>query len=198
MSEMTAKKVIILGFGPGFEEYPRDYEGEIWGLNMAAVYCDRLDRLFMADRIEEKTSIRDGFYKIGDKKIPIDLEKYKQIIINRDIPFVSCHPYPEIPKYEAYPLKEIVESFGSDYFANCIAYMIAYAIYKEVKEIEIWGVKQGLLTEYVFHKGSVEFWLGIAVGRNIDIKIVGDSHLLRTSTWELYGYKQKYRNIIKS
>lgn len=202
LEDIVSNKILILGFGPGWEDYPRDYSGEVWGLNMAAVKCERLDRLFIADKFEDKTDIRNGFY-VGTlegergKKIPISEQGYKDIITAKNLPVVSCHEYSGMPTLEVYPLKEIVEMFGSDYFSNCIAYMIAYAIYKGVGEIELWGVRQGLLTEYAFHKGSVEFWLGMAVGHGVNVKIMGDSHLLRTPDSRLYGYRQKYEDIIK-
>lgn len=197
---MTTKKCLIIGFGPGWTDYPQDYEGEVWGLNTASLLCPRLDRLFLADRIEDKTVIRQGFYEPAfgsdkNKKVSIDVEGFKQNIRDRNIPFVSCHPYPDVPTCEVYPLKEIVEAFGSDYFSNCIAYMIAYAIWKGFKEIELIGIRQGLLTEYAFHKGSVEFWIGMAVGHGINVKITGDSHLLRTPDWRLYGYKKTLEEL---
>ena len=193
------KKCLILGFGPGVTAYPKDYDGEVWGLNTAHLKCPRIDRLFIADKITDKTDIKNGFYInqfINQEKIPIDEEGYKQKIRELGIPFVSCHPYPDIPTYEAFPLQEIVQTFGVAYFANCIAYMLSYAILKGYQEIEIWGVRQGLLTEYAFHKGCVEFWIGMAVGFGIDVRIMGDSHLLRTPDNKLYGYKQPLEKLL--
>ena len=194
-------RVLILGFGDGWQDYPKDYDGEVWGLNMAAVKVPRLDKLFLADKLSDKTDIKNGWYMglMGEdkgKKFLITEEDYKRIITEKNIPFVSCHAYPDMPPYEAYPIKEVYERFGSDYFANCIAYMIAYAILKGAKEIELWGVRQGLLTEYAFHKGCVEFWIGIALGLGINVSIRGDSHLLRTTSGKLYGYRKEIGEII--
>ena len=195
-------KILILGFGPGWTDYPQDYDGEVWSLNIAHLMCPRIDRLFIADKISDKTAIREGFYteQFGEdkgEKTSIDEEGYKQRITERRLPFVSCHPYPDVPTYEPYPLKEVVQRFGNAYFANCIAYMLAYALlHDNVKEIELWGVKQGMLTEYMYHKGSVEFWIGVAVGKGVDIKIVGDSQLLKTVTGDLYGYRQPIEKLL--
>lgn len=198
-NKMTMKKILLCGLAPGWEDYPKDYDGEVWGINMGAVLMERIDKLFLADPLSEKTSIKDGYYTAayGEKrgqKIPITEDEYKNIIIAKNLPFISCHPY-ELPTYEAYPLKEIVNEFGVAYFANVISYALAYAIYRGAAEIEIWGVRQGLLTEYAFHKGSVEFWLGVALGRGIDIKIVGDSHLLNTISGKLYGYQKTLEEL---
>ena len=48
-------------------------------------------------------------------------------------------------------------------------HQIAYALYKGCTEIELWGIRQGLLTEYAFHKGCVEFWLGMAIASGVII-----------------------------
>jgi len=199
------KKVAIIGFGPGWTQYPQDYDGEVWSLNMGAVLLPRIDKLFLADKLADKTSIRKGWYEVilgpdRREKVPITEEGYKGIIAQKGLPFISCHPYPDVPTYEPYPLREIVDHFGgppSAYFANCIAYMLAYAIWKQYEEIEVWGVIQGMMTEYAFHKGSIEFWLGIALGRGIGIKIAGESRLLKTFNNKLYGFNKPIEELIK-
>lgn len=194
------RKALIVGFAPDWNDYPKDYEGEVWSLNMGGVMCERIDTLFLADKLEDKTSIKDGYYVpiFGDdkgKKVKIDEEKYKKIIAERGIKVISCHPY-DIPNLETYPIKEVVETFGSDYFANTICYMIAYAILKGYEEIELWGVRQGLMTEYMFHKGCIEFWIGMAVGHGVNVRIMGDSLVLRTPDGRLYGYKKTIEELL--
>lgn len=197
------KKVCIVGFAPGFSEYPKDYEGEVWSLNTAHLKFPRIDRLFLADKISDKTDIKTGYYieqfgtNIG-KKVPIDEEGYKERIRKMNLPFVSCHPYPDVPTYEPYPIKEVYETFGAAYFANCIAYVLAYALLKGFEEIELWGVKQGEMTEYYFHKGSIEFWIGMAVGSGVNVRIMGDSMLLQPLNKQLYGYRQTLEEVLNN
>ena len=197
------KKCLVLGLAPGWSDYPQDYDGEVWGLNTSHLKIPRIDRLFIADKISDKTDIKNGYYieqfgaKIGEKVL-IDEEGYKERIRKMNLPFVSCHPYPDVPTYEPYPIKEIYKMFGAAYFANCIAYMLAYALYKEFNEIELWGVKQGMQTEYFFHKGSIEFWIGMAVGSGVNVRIMGDSMLLMTPNKQLYGYRDFLENVLNN
>ena len=91
----------------------------------------------------------------------------------------------------AYPLKKIVDKFGITYFANTICYMIAYAVYIGVKQIDLYGINMVPedTTEYIHEKGGVEFWLGFAIAKGLKVKAHGDkSRVLKTKDGKLYGY----------
>jgi hypothetical protein len=94
-----------------------------------------------------------------------------------------------IIEIENYPLHEIIEEFGSDYFANSVSYAIALAIYKGYDEIELFGVNQSTGKEYIFEKGGVEYWIGFAKGKGIKVTVKGDaSILLLTNDKKMYGF----------
>jgi hypothetical protein len=90
-----------------------------------------------------------------------------------------------------YPIEKIVEEFKTDYFTCGVAYAIALAIYQGVKELHLYGISLGLAHEYSFEKPCVEFWIGIAKGRGVEVGIFGESEVLRSSTRTLYGYNIK-------
>ncbi len=90
-----------------------------------------------------------------------------------------------------YPLREVVDKFGITYFSNTICYMIAYAVYIGVKQLDLYGINMVPedTEEYYHEKGGVEFWLGFAIAKGLKVKVHGDkSRVLKTKDGKLYGY----------
>lgn len=183
------QNIIICGQGPGFEQCPKDTEKEVWGLNMGIMRNKRIDRLFMTDPIEERSAVKNGEFTI---------EQVKAKITELNIPFVSAYEYKDIPTYEPYPILDVVNKLGIPYFVNTICYMIAYAILKGVKSIDMYGINQSSQTEYYEHKACVEFWVGVAVGMGIEVNIHGlQSQVLRSADGRLYGYRMRYSDLVE-
>lgn len=188
--------VILLGRGQSWEQCPRDgavnYQGrtvhaEVWGLNGLLYENIPLDRIFMMDILDEMPSVRSGLW---------DLKKTINLINAKGIPMVAPYKYEQIALSEAYPLQEVASRFGAPYLNNTIAFMIAYALLRGVKSISTWGINQASGSEYFYEKGCVEYWLGQALGRGVDVYINGPSELLinkaRYGGNLLYGYNCTY------
>jgi hypothetical protein len=73
------------------------------------------------------------------------------------------------------------------YFTNTISYMIALAIYEEFEVIEIYGVDMAVGTEYNEQRPSCEYYIGIAKGRGIDIKLPAACDLMKAR--HIYGFE---------
>lgn len=199
MSNFEIKKdpsrVIIAATGSGWEHCPKDTEKTIYALNdfvSMEKYGVKPDVLFMMDILDEKPQVISGVRNLGDVIQRINLMK---------IPFVGPYKYEEIPLSEAFPLEECVKRFGTPYFTNTIGYMIAYALLRGVKEIELYGVNQAGSHEYAEEKGGVEYWLGVANGLGVNVTINGkDSQLLkykgRYGQNILYGYLMSYDEVM--
>jgi len=105
--------------------------------------------------------------------------------------------YDDVPSSVKYPKEEIVktllpniyrevngkvdqvESFGSSF-----SYAMALAIYQGKKRIELYGIEMTSDTEYVRQRPSGYFWIGIAIGKGIEVVI--HSPLLMNE--KPYGY----------
>lgn len=84
-----------------------------------------------------------------------------------------------------YPLDKVIKYFGSRYFTNSISYMMALAIKRKVKQINLWGVDMDAGGEYSFERPSVAYWIGQAEARGIKVTTANDF----TNPAFLYGYE---------
>lgn len=192
------KRVVILGRGSGAEFYTRkQFTHKIWACFSAvqAFHNSKIHLVFGADPLEV-------FLKLKTKK-QRNLYIMRLIVMNRvrknNIPIFLPKVYPEHPTSMAFPLRKIVDKFGITYFSNTICYMIAYAVYIGVKQIDIYGITMDCGSEYEHEKGGIECWIGFAMGRGIKVKVHGKkSMVLKTKVSKyttaiskdgnLYGY----------
>lgn len=73
-----------------------------------------------------------------------------------------------------YPIKEISEKYQSCFFTNTVSYMLAYALYTGIQEIEIFGVDMSSRDEYVSQRPSVLYWIGYLRANGVKVKISND------------------------
>ena len=189
-------KIAVMGTGHGWEALPLQSDHTIYCLN-DFIFVDKYqinpDVLFIMDALDEKPKIVSGIDNLGEVVAKIN---------KLNIPLISPCKYAEIPKSEAFPLEEAVKRFGTPYFSNTIAYMVCYALLQGAKEIELFGVNQAGAHEYTEEKGSVEYWIGIAVGMGVKVTINGkDSQLLKHKGRQgrniLYGYQTDYEGYLR-
>ena len=161
------KDVIILGHGP--TRMQCKYHCETWGVNNVYTFAKRLDKLFIIDRINEA----EWDYK--------DLAKVKCI--------VASLPYPDHPEWnlELYPIQEVLNKFKTRFFTNAICYMVAYALLKEYERIWFYGIDMMTNTSYLFEKGGVEFWMGIAHAMGVPVINTLESATGKTLDGKMYG-----------
>lgn len=169
-------KVIIIGKGVGWEKAPKD--GETWGINDV---IQRRPVKLIIDMHDWGNNYRS------------DRQKTLQLAIETKTPLISVNAYPEHSLSMAYPLRDIIDFFGTDYLGSTLDYAIAYAIYKGARELDLYGINLESGTEYTMQKPSAEFWLGVAKGRGIKVKIHGESRLLKTGNKKLYGYQTEQK-----
>jgi len=90
-------------------------------------------------------------------------------------------------------LKEIALDLGYCYFNNTVAYAMAYAIWKKVKQISLYGIDYTYKNVSMAESGRacVEFWCAIAATKGIKLEVAHRSSLLDTNVPDnekLYGY----------
>lgn len=172
-------EVIILGKGKGCDDAPLHWgedETQTWGLN-THILRRPLDICFEPHDVEWWLN---NFNKVVPwHKTEHGYDRHIEKVNEMEIPYLTLRHYPFIPTSQAYPIEDIVEDTGIDYFTGGIDYMIAYAIYKRVERIRIYGVHTTYDDEYLYQKPSLEAWIMFAKGRGIDVKVHGSHSLFK-------------------
>lgn len=106
------------------------------------------------------------------------------------IPVVMSVPDWSIPTAVRYPINACMQ-YGNDYFTSTISFMIAWGIHQGYKEIALYGIDLVVGTEYEVQKACAEYWLGIAHGRGIDVRLPAGCSLMKHS--HRYGYEREPR-----
>ena len=189
IKKLEGKKVAIVAMGKSQLDYhmsishSKEYD-EVWAINsMCAVV--KPDRVFIMDPVSRFFETNDAGpqTKVLCKTLP----KLK-------CPIYSCELDKRVPGLKLYPLEEVVQKTSCGYFNNTIAYAIAFALYKEVAGISLYGADFSYKTNIHFGelgRGCCEFWLAKCMAQGIDVSIAATSPMLDTNIPEkekLYGY----------
>lgn len=100
---------------------------------------------------------------------------------------------PEIPNSVGFPIHEISEDVFPNfrrgekkvkYFTSTFAYMMGIAVLEKFERIEIYGFEFSDEIEYVKQKACAEFWIGVAMGRGIEVYTPPNNQIMFST---LYG-----------
>jgi hypothetical protein len=177
MSEFVqgVDRIMLLARGPSWYRCPdtKEPNTELWGCNTA--YRDRsIDRLFVMHDIRWEMIYED--------------KDFVDNVNNAGFPVYTPGKYAVLKNSFEYPLQDIFDEFGViPYFLNVIAYMIALAITKKPKQIELYGIDMRSGAEYTNERANVEFWLGVATGRGIKIETTPESMIFKSGLEIHYG-----------
>lgn len=157
---------------------------EIWGLNELYRYMppERFHRWFEIHGREYLSKDAEGKKHIEDLKSALG-----------PLPIYMQQHHADIPGSVRFPIEELIEHFGgrqaigADYFTNCPAMMIAYAIALGFRELHCYGVDMAQDGEYATQRPCCEYWLGRAVGLGIKVHVPDLSDLLKCIG--TYGYE---------
>lgn len=191
--------VAIVGLGPScatFFELTRRLGGasaycdEVWGINAMGDVL-RCDRIFHMDDV-----------RVQELRAAARPESNIAAMLR----WLKRHPGPVYtsvvrdgyPGLVAFPLEEVLNrqhdgNGGAPYFNSTAAYAVAYAVHVGVKRISLFGLDYTLANAHHAEQGRacVEFWLGIAAARGIEIVVPETSSLMDACSApreRLYGY----------
>lgn len=117
-------------------------------------------------------------------------------------PIYTSRTHPDYPGLVAFPLQDVLNKLGYDYFNNTAAYAIAYAIFIGVEKISFFGCDFSYENSHYAERGraNCEYWIGVAMARGIQIVVTGQSTLLDAcvpADQRLYGYDTVKVEIIE-
>lgn len=191
---IAGKHVAILGLGPSLNAYTgvtRKAGGrsalfdEVWGINALGNVLD-VDLLFHMDdlRIQEiRAAARPG------SNIAAMLPWLKK----SRVPIMTSIPHPDYPATVPFPLDEVLTKFPCGYFNSTAAYAVALAVYGSPRKISCFGMDFTYPKAEDAERGRacVEFWLGIASARGIELSMPQVTSLMdacMTREIRFYGY----------
>lgn len=185
------KSVAIVGFSNVTLPYLKESKAdEIWTMNHHLLLNEgknlpRVDRLF---EMHEK----EWFLR---KEIPETYQYWEWLRKPHPFPIYMLKAMPEVPSSVTYPrealkddiFKHMLRGDGAqEYYTASASFMIALAIHEQFGRIEIYGIEAQTETEYGYQKPGIEFMIGVAIGRGIDVVLHPESHLC--NSW-IYGYE---------
>lgn len=186
--------VAILGLGPSVKEYQnltkrfggrKAYCDETWSINA-------LGDVFVCDRIFHMDDVRIQQIR-AEAKPDSNIARMLDWLRTTSIPVVTSIKHPDYPASEEFPLAEVLTEFPLGYFNSTAAYAIAYALWVGATKISCFGMDFTYPNVHDAEKGRacVEFWLGIAAARGVEIAIPRCSTLmdaLLPHDKRFYGY----------
>lgn len=99
-----------------------------------------------------------------------------------------AYPDQRLPNGIVYPIAELVEKYGRDFFTSSLAYMLALAIEQKPEVIGMWGVDMSANEEYSQQRPGCKFFMREAQLAGIKVVTAPQSDI---ATWApLYGYQE--------
>jgi|GEM_PF-482884 len=193
-AQPVPEHVAIVGLGPSAREYfdtviriggRSALCDEVWGINALGDVLD-CDRIFHMDdvRIQE---IRAAERPNGN------IANMLKWMRTHPGPIYTSRPHPDYPGLVEFPLQDVLNDFGYEYFNSTAAYAIVYAMHIGVKKITFWGFDFTYPNAHHAEKGRAccEYWIGYGRARGLQVAVTTKSTLLdacEPAGKRLYGY----------
>ena len=193
----SPKKVALVCMGPSCtdylaktltQEFDPDWADEVWTINMAA-NAFRTDLVFWLDDLVEQNKFRPKLFAA--------LRRW-------GMPVITSVRRPEIvPNSFDYPIAEVaaiaVPIFGRPYLNNGVAMAVAYALWKGVKTITIYGADFTYPNRDFAESGRacVEAWMMVAAAHGLSVELCPTTSLMDQAMDKgVYGYKDQPEVIL--
>lgn len=188
----SPKKVALICMGPSAtdyltktltQEFDHRWVDETWAINMA-VNPFRADVVFWMDDLVEQEKFKPNLF--------VALRKF-------GVPVITSTRRPQVlRKSYDYPIDEVarfsIPIFGKPYLNNGVAMAIAYALYKGVKEMHIYGADFSYPNRDYAESGRacVEAWLTIASVHGMNVSLCPNTSLMDSvKDHGIYGYSEQ-------
>lgn len=189
------KDIIILGMGSTRSDCP--FDSEVWGVNTGYRQVQelngRIDKLFIAHRGQEYDWVGDPIF---------DWDEMNGLV-NKGLEIVSLFKVKQLKKITRIPFRTMYNKFGTNYFSDTIAYMVAYALHintrkngkgllklKEPMRLRFYGVDMQSQDEYSTERGGIEYFIAVAKTLGVSVWIHETSALMRTDSGQPYGFRK--------
>jgi|TARA_R100001530_G_scaffold62120_1_gene44746 hypothetical protein len=182
---MKEHKICVMGFGPTNVEAPLDDPSwEKFGLPWDDKWekYDRLYEMHEQNVLQLSNSVVlteewDGEKILTQAHRPQNYFKIlKQVAEDKNKTLYMHDTY--FPGVVSYPFKKVI-SATRDYFISSVTYMLSHAISLNPTHIAVYGIDMHGNDEWVYQRPCVEYLLGLAEGRGIEVTVPEGSWLLK-------------------
>lgn len=177
-------KLAIVGSHPGTRsDAPwHDEEYQIWVFNEAANqdWVKRCDAVFQMHKPEV-------YRAPGNRSDP---QHWEWLQKDHDFVIWMQEKDDEVPASRRYPREKITAELlgGNDFFLSSIDYGLAFALYLDYDQIDLYGVEMASNTEYHYQREGLRVWLSVAHALGVEVNINGELALYNVP---VYGYDGK-------
>lgn len=91
-----------------------------------------------------------------------------------------------VPNAVTFPMEELVEEFGGDFFTSSFAWMMAFAIKQGASEIALYGIDMASRDEYILQRPGFYYFRSEARKKGIKVSAPHESDIMQSPP--LYGY----------
>ncbi len=193
-ADLRGKHIVILGLGGSLEQYVDHVKrlggrsrfcDEVWAINALGNVID-CDLVFHMDdvRVQE---VRAAAAPASNIAAMVQWMKTSRV------PIMTSRKHPDYPALIEFPLEDVLNHLGHDYFNSTAAYAVAFAIHVGARKISVFGMDFSYAKSHDAEKGRgcVEYWLGQAQARGIEIGLPTTTTLMDACApraERLYGY----------
>ncbi len=183
------KVVALVGMGPSItdmfsetltQECSPLWADEVWAINMVSNTVQH-DVVIWMDDLEQQQNFRPGLFDLLRRRGKPVITS----VARRDI----------VPTSYDYPLNEVsalgIPAFGKPYLTNGVAMAVAYALWKGVTTLKVYGCDFTYPNRNFAEEGRActEAWITLAIHRGMNVAISPSSSLFDTVADQgVYGY----------
>lgn len=190
--------VVIIGLGPSAEQYidltkrmggRKAFADQVWAIN-------GLGDIVQCDLVFHMDDIRVQMLR-AEAKPQSNIAVMVDWLRTTRKPVMTSRAHADFPALMEFPLQDVINDLGYAYFNGTAAYAVAYAIYRGATKISLFGCDFSYEKSHHAEKGRgcVEFWLGVAAARGIELGFADQTSLMDTideprdpTFLNVYGY----------
>ena len=215
--------VALVGMGQSWREAINSKADEIWGINYIYELLEN-EPEFHVDRVFDIHEL--GFYRDSMDKVEKHKKHWEHLTHEKPFRFYAPLMYDEVPGMEVYPIWDVVkltDNFGrytddegntkkSRLFTSSFDYLMGLAIVElldgkesvhgEGKRVECYGWSMGWMkeseTEYRYQLPGTAHWIGIAIGRGIEVVLDKQTDIFKSKMYTYEGASMITRQTLEA
>lgn len=184
MPRKKRREICIAGYAVETRDkvFDLDDSVEIWGINMAHSYLEPRKKGSVWFQLHPRNWSSMGTKPTGYWGRP---KEHLDFLQKFDGPVYMSYEEPDVPNCTLFDIDAILSKLrinkarARKYLTSTFAYIMAFAISEGVDKIYLYGINLTALDEYTHQRPCMEYWIGQAEARGIEVEIPAASALCK-------------------